>query len=163
MQEGVPPLVFSGSLCRAGHEHHLMGLWHVNCAACCPGQFIQLCSSAQIHSHVLAKVVAISEQVTSTLSIDTVLFNSVLVPAAWGPFEPANTIVEGEDPELVPQMQFMVQVAQLLVVLVRAFTAQSASTVTDHSSSSLAYASNTLEKPSQDSDIRAQGSTHANA
>lgn len=34
MQEGVLPLVFLGkpALCRAGDEHHLMELWHVNCS-----------------------------------------------------------------------------------------------------------------------------------
>ena len=112
---------------------------------------------------MLAKSVAIAEEVTSTISIDTVLFNSVLVQAAWGPFEPTNIIVESEDPELVPQMQFMAQVAQLLVDLVKAFTAQSGNTVLDHSSSSPAQASNTLETHSQDADIRAQEATHANA
>jgi len=46
MQEGVLPLVVLGSICRAGDEHHLRRLWHVNCAACCPSQCMQLCSSA---------------------------------------------------------------------------------------------------------------------
>ena len=45
MQEGVLPLVFLGSLCRAGDEHHCIGLWHVNCAACCPGH---ACSCVQV-------------------------------------------------------------------------------------------------------------------
>ncbi len=91
------------------------------------------------------------------------LFNSVLVHAAWGPFEPNNIIVESKDPELVPQMQFMARVAQLLVDMVKAFTAQSASTVLDHSSSSPAQGSDTLETHSQDADITAEGAIGTNA
>ena len=63
MQEGVLPLVFLGSLSRAGDEHHLMRVWHVNCAACYPSQCMQLCSSARVTNHALANFVAIAEEI----------------------------------------------------------------------------------------------------
>ncbi len=56
-------------------------------------------------------------------------------------------------------MQFMAQVAQLLVELVKVSAAQSGSTVLNHSSSSPAHGSNTLETHSQDANIRAPEST----
>ncbi len=111
----------------------------------------------------LPTLLPLQRKLTSTISTDTVLFNSGLVHAAWGPFEPINIIVESKDPELVPQMQFMARVAQLLVDMVKAFTAQSASTVLDHSSSSHAQGSDTLETHSQGADIRAQRATGTNA
>ncbi len=103
-------------------------------------------AAAWVHSCVLAKFVAMAEEVTST--IDTLLLNSILV--------------ESEDPELVPHMQCMAQVAQLLVNMVKASAAHSAATVCDHSSSPSAQASNTLETHSQDAGIRAKGAAHAN-
>ncbi len=64
------------------------------------------------------------------------LFNSVIVHAAWRPYDPANVLFESGDPELMPQMKFMAQVAQLLVDLVKATAAQSGWAVSDHFSSS---------------------------
>ena len=111
----------------------------------------------------LPTLLPLQKQLTSTIPTDTVLFNSVLVHAAWGPFEPINIIVEIKEPELEPQMQFIARVAQLLVEMVKAFTAQSASTLLDHSSSSPAQGSDTLETHSQGADITAQGATGSNA
>ena len=111
----------------------------------------------------LPRLLPLQKKLTSTISTDTMLLNSVLVHAAWGPFEPINIVVESKDPELVPQMQFMARVAQLLVDMVKAFAAQSASTILDRSSSSPAQASDTLETHSQGVDITAQGTTGTNA
>ncbi|DBA88769.1 TPA: hypothetical protein ACH3X1_004186 [Trebouxia sp. C0004] len=80
---------------------------------------------------------------------------------AWGLYDPASIIVEAEDPELVPQMQFMTQVAQLLVDLVTASALQSGCAAADHRPSWLAQGPNTLEMYSQDPDVRAPESTHA--
>ena len=89
------------------------------------------------------------------------LFNSVIVHAAWRPYDPANVLFESGDPELMPQLKFMAQVAQLLVDLVKATAAQSGSAVSDHFSSSPAKGSNSLAMHSQDADIRAAESTRA--
>ena len=89
------------------------------------------------------------------------LFNSVIVHAAWRPYDPANVLFESEDPELMPQKKFIAQVAQLLVDLVKASAAQPGSTVLDHSSISPVQGSNTLAARSQDADIRSADSTHA--
>ncbi len=63
----------------------------------------------------------------------------------------------------MPQMNFMAQVAQLLVDLVKASTAQSDSTVLDHCSRLPAQGSNTFGTGSQDADIRALRATHASS
>ena len=111
----------------------------------------------------LPTLLPLQKESTRTVPTDTVLFNSALVHAAWGPFEPINILVEITDPELEPQMQFMARVAHLLVDMVKAFTAQLASTVLDHSSSSPAQGSDTLELHSQDAVITAQRATGTNA
>ena len=161
MQEGVLLLVFLKSACTDEDAHHVTRWWHVNCVACRPGQGVQLCPSAQTHSHVPANVVSNAEEPTSTMLTGAVLFTSVIVLAAWRLYGPASILSESRDPELVPQMQFMAQVAQLLVELVKVSAAQSGSTVLNHSSSSPAHGSNTLETHSQDANIRAPESTHA--
>ena len=69
LQEGVLPLGFLGHF--VGLETPIM-LWHVSCIACLPGQGMQLCSSARIHSHKLAKSIANAYQpilCCSTLSL----------------------------------------------------------------------------------------------
>ena len=83
--------------------------------------------------------------------------------AVWRLYDPASIVSESKDPELVPQMKFMAQVAQLLVDLVKASAAQPGSKIRDHCSSSPAQGSITLETRSQDADIRAQKATHASS
>ena len=153
----VPP----GSACTGKGTHHVLRWRRVNCAACRPGQCLQLCPCAWPHSHVLAVVVATAENVTSTTLSGAVMFSSVTVLAVWRLYDPVSIVSDCENPELVPQMKFMARVAQLLVDLVKASAGQSGSTLRDHCPSSPAQVSDTLETRSQDADIRAQGATPA--
>ncbi len=116
----------------------------VHCAACCPGQYLQLCPRGWTHSHVLATVVASAEKVTSTTKSGAVLFSGVMMLAVWRLYDPASIVTDIEDPELVPQMKFMAQVAQLLVVLVKATAAQPGCTICDHSARSVSPSVPTL-------------------
>ena len=110
---------------------------------------------------MLATVVASAEKVTNTTSSGAVLFSGVMMLAVWRLYDPASIVSDIKDPELVPQMKFMAQVA-LLIILVEASDCHfPGSTVCDQSASSPPQASNTLETRSQDADIRAQGATHA--
>ena len=90
---------------------------------------------------------------------DISMFTTLMMLAALKLYEAASIVIESDDPELLPQMQFMSQVAQLLAVLVKASAAQGLDH--DYSSNSLAQVGATLDKHSQDADIRAPENTHA--
>ncbi len=135
--QGVLLLVFWGSACTGGGTHHVVRWWHVICAACCSGQCLQLWPCAWSYSQVLATVVPSAEQMTSTTLSGAVLFSGVMLLAVWRLYDPASIVSDIKDPELVPQMKSMAQVAQLLVDLVKASAAQPGSTVRDHSARSV--------------------------
>ena len=109
----------------------------------------------------LPLLLPVQGKLTSTTLSGVVLFSSVIMLAVWRLYDPASIVSDSKDPELVPQMKFMAQVAQLLVDLVQASASQSGSIIRDHCSSSPAQGSNTLETHSQDADIIAPESTHA--
>ncbi len=90
---------------------------------------------------------------------DISMFTTLMMLAALKLYEAASIVTESDDPELLPQMQFMSQVAQLLAVLVKASAAQGPDH--DYSSNSLAQVGATLDKHSQGADIRGLENTHA--
>ena len=72
------------------------------------------------------------------------LFGNVMMLAVWRLYDAPSIVTDNKDPELVPQMKFMAQVAQLLVVLIKASAAQQASTTRDHSVTSVSPSVPTL-------------------
>ncbi len=61
--QGVLLLVFRWSACTGEGTHHVLRWWHVDCAACRPGQCLQLCPCVWNYSHVLAVVVASARKI----------------------------------------------------------------------------------------------------
>ncbi|DBA88754.1 TPA: hypothetical protein ACH3X1_004172 [Trebouxia sp. C0004] len=72
-------------------------------------------------------------------------------------YEAASIVTESDDPELLPQMQFMSQVAQLLTALVKASAGHSL----DHFSNQHPQAGSLLDRHSQDADTRGPENSHA--
>ena len=81
-----------------------------------------------------------------------------MVLAALKLYEAASIVTESDDPKLLPQMQFMSQVAPLLAVLVKACAAQGPDH--DYSLTSLPQTRRLLDRHSQDADTEGPENSH---